>query len=245
MGSIYSTDETSQSCNFQHSFTLVHTSRNTASMNTKIRTTRKLGQLITLCCFIICGCSTASNTNTRATLNFSSIASIATQTSTSQATSHELPTPSSPVTQETAPLSIVAPFDLVAEKFKSFVEWRRDCSYKPRLCNIGEFTIIGTQFSDDFAAMMREFAANNIFARPGDGERKVTVETISHDKTAMTAIVHGCVYDTVVLYMGAGIYDDKVASSLSSWTMQWHNDDWFWTNYQIHKKVYSQNLCNT
>jgi hypothetical protein len=93
--------------------------------------------------------------------------------------------------------------------------------------------------------MMREFAANNIFARPGDGERKVTVETISHDKTAMTAIVHGCVFDTVVLYMGAGIYDDKVASSLSSWTMQWHNDDWFWTNYQIHKKVYSQNLCNT
>ena len=53
-----------------------------------------------------------------------------------------------------------------AEKFESFVKWRRDCSYKPRLCDIGEFTIIGTQFSDDFAAMMREFAANNIFARP-------------------------------------------------------------------------------
>ena len=93
--------------------------------------------------------------------------------------------------------------------------------------------------------MMRDFGANNIFARPGDGERKVTVETISHDESTMTAIVHGCVYDTVVLYMDTGIYDDKVASSLSSWTMQWHNNDWFWTNYQIHKKVYSQNLCNT
>lgn len=228
MGSIYSTDETSQSCNFQHSFALVHTSRNTASMNIKFRATRKLGQLFTLCCFIICGCSTTSNTNTRATLNFLPTTSVATQTPTSQVAS----------------LSPVSPFDLVAEKFEAFVKWRRDCSYKPRLCNIGQFTIIGTKFSDDFAEMMREFGANNIFARPGDGERKVTVETISHDESTMTAIVHGCVYDTVVLYMGAGIYDDKVASSLSSWTMQWHNDDWFWTNYQIHKKVYSQNFCN-
>ncbi len=243
MGSIYSTDQTSQSCNFQHSFALVHTSRNTASMNIKFRAARKLGRLFTLCCFIICGCSTASNSNTRATLNFSPIASVATPTS--QATSPELPTTKSSVTQETMPPSQVAPFDLVAEKFEAFVKWRRDCSYKPRLCDIGKFTITGTQFSDDFAAMMREFGANNIFARPGDGERKVTVETISHDETTMTAIVHGCVYDTVVLYMGAGIYDDKVASSLSSWTMQWHNGDWFWTNYQIHKKVYSQNLCNT
>ena len=198
-------------------------------MNIKFRATRKLGQLFTLCCFIICGCSTTSNTNTRATLNFLPTTSVATQTPTSQVAS----------------LSPVSPFDLVAEKFEAFVNWRRDCNYKPRLCNIGEFTIIGTEFSDDFAEMMREFGANNIFARPGDGERKVTVETISHDESTMTAIVHGCVYDTVVLYMGAGIYDDKVASSLSSWTMQWHNDDWFWTNYQIHKKVYSQNLCNT
>ncbi len=245
MGSIYSTDETSQSCNFQHSFALVHTSRNTASMNIKFRAARKLGRLFTLCCFIICGCSTASNSNTRATLNFLPTTSVATQTPISQATSPELPTTNSSTTQETMPPSQVAPFDLVAEKFEAFVKWRRDCSYKPRLCDISEFTITGTQFSDDFAAMMRNFGANNIFARPGDGERKVTVETISHDESTMTAIVHGCVYDTVVLYMGAGIYDDKVASSLSSWTMQWHNDDWFWTNYQIHKKVYSQNLCNT
>lgn len=92
--------------------------------------------------------------------------------------------------------------------------------------------------------MMRDYAKNNIYARPGDGERKVMVETISHDETKMTAIVHGCVYDTVVLFMDAGIYDDKVASSISSWTMQWHHDDWFWTNYQIHKKVYFANLCN-
>ena len=245
MGSIYSTDETSQSCNFQHSFTFVHTSRNTASMNVKFRVTHKLSQALTLCCFIICGCSTASTANTRATLNFSSITSLAIQTSPSHATLPELPTTSSSVVQKAASPSEVAPFDLVAGRFKAFVEWRRDCSYKPRLCNIGEFTIIGTQFSDDFAAMMHEYATNNIVAQPGNGKRSVTVETISHDESTMTAIVHGCVYDTVVLYMGAGIYDDKVASSLSSWTMQWHNGDWFWTNYQIHKKVYSQNLCTS
>ncbi|MFZ9636710.1 MAG: hypothetical protein ACO3A0_02210 [Ilumatobacteraceae bacterium] len=214
-------------------------------MNFKFRATRKLIQLFTLCCFIVCGCSTASNTNTRATLNFLTTTSVATQTPISQATSPLYSSDNAKTAQKSTPLSPVTPFDLVAEKFEAFVKWRRDCSYKPRLCNIGEFTIIGTQFSDDFASMMRDFGAKNIFARPGDGERKVTVETISHDESTMTAIVHGCVYDTVVLYMGAGIYDDKVASSLSSWTMKWHNSDWFWTNYQIHKKVYSQNLCNT
>ncbi|MFM8247864.1 MAG: hypothetical protein ACKOAE_01250 [Acidimicrobiaceae bacterium] len=213
-------------------------------MNIKFRTTRKLGQLFTLCCFIICGCSTAGNTNTRATINFLPTISIATQTPISQTTPPIQASDTTKTTQNSTP-SASTPFEFVTKRFEEFVKWRRECSYKPKLCDIGEFTIIGTQFSDDFAAMMREFGANNIFARPGDGERKVIVETISHDESTMTAIVHGCVYDTVVLYMGAGIYDDNVASSLSSWTMQWHNDDWFWTNYQIHKKVYSQNLCKT
>ncbi|MFM8941782.1 MAG: hypothetical protein ACKOH5_00075 [Acidimicrobiaceae bacterium] len=213
-------------------------------MNIKFRTTRKLGQLFTLCCFIICGCSTAGNTNTRATINFLPTISIATQTPISQTTPPIQASDTTKTTQNSTP-SASTPFEFVTKRFEEFVKWRRECSYKPKLCDIGEFTIIGTQFSDDFAAMMREFGANNIFARPGDGERKVIVETISHDESTMTAIIHGCVYDTVVLFMGAGIYDDKVASSLSSWTMQWHNDDWFWTNYQIHKKVYSQNLCKT
>ncbi|MFM7771113.1 MAG: hypothetical protein ACKO8F_00205, partial [Acidimicrobiaceae bacterium] len=204
----------------------------------------KLGQLFTLCCFIICGCSNAGNTNTRATLNFLPPISITTQTPISQTTSPIQASDTTKTTQNSTPAAST-PFEFVTKRFEEFVKWRRECSYKPKLCDIGEFTIIGTQFSDDFAAMMREFGANNIFARPGDGERKVIVETISHDESTMTAIIHGCVYDTVVLYMGAGIYDDKVASSLSSWTMQWHNDDWFWTNYQIHKKVYSQNLCKT
>ena len=244
MGFIYSTDKTSHSCNFQHSFTLAHTSRNTASMYNKFRIMRKLGALLTLCCFVICGCVTANDSNTRTTLNFSQIASLATQ-----ATSSPDSSPAPPQTSSPAPPSPVtspaSPFDLVAQKFEDFVKWRRDCGYQPKRCDVGEFTILGTQFSDDFATMMRDYAKNNIYARPGGGERKIIVETISRDETKMTAIVHGCVYDTVVLYMGAGIYDDKVASSLSSWTLQWHNNDWFWSNYQIHKKVYFANLCNT
>lgn len=239
MGFIYSTDKTSHSCNFQHSFTLVHTSRNTASMDNESRITRKLGALFTLCCFAICGCVTANESNTHATLNFSPTTSLAPPPDSSLASSSDSPPAPPSLVKSTA-----SPFDLVAQQFEDFVKWRRECSYKPKLCNIGKFTILGTQFSDDFATMMRDYAKNNIYARPGDGERKVIVETISHDETKMTAIVHGCVYDTVVLYMGAGIYDNKVASSLSSWTMQWHNKRWFWTNYQIHKKVYFANLCN-
>ncbi len=245
MGSIYSTDTTSHSCNFQHSFTLAHTSRNTVSMNNEIRITSKLSALLTVCCFIVSGCVTANESNTRSTLNFSSISSLA-----SQATNSPDGSPAPPQTNTPAPPSLVttstaSPFDLVAQKFEDFVKWRRECGYQPRLCNVGEFTILGTQFSDDFATMMRDYAMNKIYARPGDGERKIIVETISYDETNMTAVVHGCVFDSVVLYMGAGIYDDKVASSLSSWTLQWHNGNWFWTNYQIQKKVYSENLCDT
>lgn len=239
MGFIYSTDKTSHSCNFQHSFTLVHTSRNTASMDNEFRITRKLGALFTLCCFAICGCVTANESNTHATLNFSPTTSLAPPPDSSLASSSDSPPAPPSLVKSTA-----SPFDLVAQQFEDFVKWRRECSYKPKLCNIGKFTILGTQFSDDFATMMRDYAKNNIYARPGDGERKVTVETILRDETKMTAIVHGCVYDTVVLFMDAGIYDDKVASSISSWTMQWHHGDWFWTNYQIHKKVYFANLCN-
>ena len=234
MGSNYSTDKTSHSCNYQHSFTCLHTSRNTATMNNKFRITRKAGSLFILSCFVFGGCATKSDPTTHATLNFSSPTVPSTTTTTT----------TQPVQSVFLPPAVASPFDLVAQQFETFVKWRRECSYKPRLCNIGEFTILDTQFSDDFATMIRDYAKNNIYARPGDGERKVIVETISHDKTKMTAIVHGCVYDTVVLYMGAGIYDNKVASSLSSWTMQWHNKRWFWTNYQIHKKVYFQNLCN-
>ena len=208
-------------------------------MDNESRITRKLGALFTLCCFAICGCVTVNESNTHATLNFSPTTSLAPPPDSSLASSSDSPPAPPSLVKSTA-----SPFDLVAQQFEDFVKWRRECSYKPKLCNIGKFTILGTQFSDDFATMMRDYAKNNIYARPGDGERKVMVETISRDETKMTAIVHGCVYDTVVLFMDAGIYDDKVASSISSWTMQWHHGDWFWTNYQIHKKVYFANLCN-
>ena len=197
-------------------------------MSAKFLVTRKLGALFTLCCFIICGCVTAREPTTRASLNFSQISS-----------------PVDSLTSSNRPSPTVSPFDSVAQQFEDFVKWRRECSYKPRLCDAGKFTILGTQFSNDFVAMMREYAKNNIYARPGDGERKIFVETITKDETAMTAIVHGCVYDTVVLYMDGGIYDDKVASSLSSWTMQWQDGSWRWINYQIHKKVYFDNLCDS
>lgn len=209
-------------------------------MSAKFLVTRKLGALFTLCCFVICGCVTTHEPTTRASLNFSQVSS----PDDSPADSNP-PSPDGSPAVSNPPSPVASPFDSVAQQFEDFVKWRRECSYKPRLCDAGKFTILGTQFSNDFVAMMRDYAKNNIYARPGDGERKIFVETITKDETAMTAIVHGCVYDTVVLYMDGGIYDDKVASSLSSWTMQWQDGSWRWINYQIHKKVYFDNLCDS
>ncbi len=234
MGFIYSTDKTSHSCIYRQSFAWLHTSRNNAAMNNKLRTTHKAGLLFILGCFIFGGCATKGDPTTRAMFNFSSPTIPSTTTTTAQ--------PAQPVS---LPPAVTSPFDLVAQQFEVFVKWRRECSYKPRLCNIGEFTILDTQFSDDFATMIRDYAKNNIYARPGDGERKVIVETISQDETTMTAIVHGCVYDTVVLYMDGGIYDDKVSSSISSWTMKWHNERWYWVNHENYKKIFNTNLCDS
>ena len=242
MGSIYSTDKTSHSCNSRHSFTCPHTSRNTASMNNKFRTTRKARSLFTLCCFVFSGCATTSNPTTRATLNLSSSTIQATTTTTTQPV-QPVSLPPSTTLQTSGPEA--QPFDLVAQQFDEFVEWRKNCNFKPKDCAIDEFTIAGTPFNTNFAKVMRDYAKHNIHSRPDDGERKIKVETISQDETTMTAIVHGCVYDTVVLYMGGGIYDDKVASSISSWTMQWHNERWYWTNYEIHKKIYNTNFCDS
>ena len=207
-------------------------------MANKFHIMRKLGALLTLGCFVVCGCATKGEPATRAMLDFSSVTASVPQASAS---------PTSPAVSPAtvASLAVASPFDLVAQQFEALLKWRRECSYKPRLCNIGEFTILDTQFSDDFASMMRDYAKNNIYARPGDGQRKIDVETISQDETTMTAIVHGCVYDTVVLYMDGGIYDNKVSSSISSWTMQWHNERWYWVNHENYKKIFNTNLCES
>ncbi len=208
-------------------------------MDNKFRIMRKTCSLLILGCFIFGGCATKGDPTTRAMLNFSSPTIPSTTTTTTQ--------PVQPVSSPpaVASLAVASPFDLVAQQFEALLKWRRECGYKPKLCNIGEFTILDTQFSDDFASMMRDYAKNNIYARPGDGQRKVVVETISQDETTMTAIVHGCVYDTVVLYMDGGIYDNKVSSSISSWTMQWHNERWYWVNHENYKKIFNTNLCDS
>lgn len=148
--------------------------------------------------------------------------------------------------QAVKPIDLVAqPFDLVAQQFDELMTWRKNCGYKPKLCHVEQFTIVGTEFSESFAQMMRGFAKNNIYTKPGDGERKITVQTIDRDEATMTATINGCVYDTVVVYMSGFIYNGNISSALSSWTMQWRNDKWYWTDYRILKKIYNANICES
>lgn len=215
----------------------MHTSRDTATMYTKFCISQKIFVCFTFCCLSFGGCASQSDTKTRTSISFSRSPQTSAQTSEQ----------TSPIIVSTSQASnlAVSPFDLVVEQFADFVNWRRECGYKPKFCDTEKFTIRGTEFGDSFATMIESFAKNNIYARPGNGERKITIQEIAFDDSKMTASINGCVYDTTVLYMGSGIYDDKITSSFSIWTLHWLNNRWFWTDYQISKKVFFENLCET
>lgn len=242
MGFINFTDRFSQSCNYQHGFTRLHTSRNTVFINNKIRTTRDhLRSLFILCCFFIGGCAFASGLATRdapklklSTTPVSAAAQVPSITA-------YISTSSTQLLVETT----TSPFDSVTQQFDELTEWRKNCGYKPKSCVIEKFIISGTPFGEIFTTMMANYAENNIHSKPGDGERIIKVQKIEHDKNNLTAIVHGCITDSVVLYMDGGIFNDRVSSSLASWTMQWHDDHWYWTNHQIFKKIYNGDLCES
>ena len=210
-------------------------------MNNKLRTTHKAGLLFVLGCLVFGGCTTKDDPTTRAMLNLSYPTIPSTTTTKQPVRPVSLPPSTTLQTIEHE----AQPFDLVAQQFHEFAEWRENCIFKPKDCLIDEFTIAKTPFGDEFATVIHGYAKYNIHSRPGEGEREIKIESISRDETTMTAIVHGCVYDTVVLYMDGGIYDDKVSSSISSWTMKWYNAHWYWVDYETHRKIFNTNLCDS
>lgn len=194
--------------------------------------------IIILCCFIIGGCTATTFVTPRS--------DIATQTSITP-NIFDLPetTASTITTTNTTTINSTAidPFDLVAQQFDQLMAWRKNCGFKPSTCKIGDFTIIGSEFSDNFTQMMSDYAKNNIYSLPNHGERKIYGQTVERDYVNMVATINGCVYDTMILYLDGSIFDDKIASSLTSWKMLWQNNHWNWIDFEVHKKIYNSNIC--
>lgn len=197
--------------------------------------------LFIICCFVIGGCTTASDVATRDVLEFEASDTPVLPASQVPPFTPHLWSSSTQLSVEVA----ASPFDLVTQQFDELTEWRKNCGHTPKDCVIEKFILPSTPYGEVFTTMMTNYAKNNIHSKPGRGQRIIKVQSIEHDKTNLIAIVHGCITDSVVLYMDNGIFNDRVSSSLATWTMQWQDDHWYWTDHQILKKIYDSNLCES
>ena len=131
----------------------------------------------------------------------------------------------------------------VRQQFQELVQWQDKCYQKPKSCIVEEFTISGTQYHQALSEQMSLYAKNNINSRPGDGKRLVEIEQISFEDQSSVAQVNACIYDTVILYMDGFIFNDRVSSSHTRWTLQLDNNRWKWIGFQILHREYDTNIC--
>ena len=131
----------------------------------------------------------------------------------------------------------------VRQQFQELVQWQDKCYQKPKSCSLEEFTISGTKYHQALSEQMSLYAKSNINSRPGHGKREVAIESITLDDAASVAQVDACIYDTVILYMDGFIFNDRVSSSHTRWTLQLDNSRWKWIGFQILRRQYNTNIC--
>ena len=131
----------------------------------------------------------------------------------------------------------------VRQQFQELVKWQDKCYQKPKSCSVEDFTISGTKYHQALSEQMSLYAKSNINSRPGHGKREVAIESITLDDAASVAQVDACIYDTVILYMDGFIFNDRVSSSHTRWTLQLDNSRWKWIGFQILRRQYNTNIC--
>ena len=131
----------------------------------------------------------------------------------------------------------------VRQQFQELVQWQDKCYQKPKSCSVEDFTISGTKYHQALSEQMSLYAKSNINSRPGHGKREVAIESITLDDAASVAQVDACIYDTVILYMDGFIFNDRVSSSHTRWTLQLDNSRWKWVGFQILRRQYNTNIC--
>ncbi|MCX6534969.1 MAG: hypothetical protein NT119_00195 [Actinobacteria bacterium] len=129
------------------------------------------------------------------------------------------------------------------QQFQELVQWQDKCYQQPKSCRVEEFTIVGTKYHQALDEQISLYAKSNINSRLGHGKREVAIESITFDDAALVAQVDACIYDTVILYMDGFIFNDRVSSSHTRWTLQLDNNRWKWINFQILHRQYNTNIC--
>ena len=204
-------------------------------LDIKLKKPRHLKVLSILSCmFLVSSCSSSP------TLSLDDSAGVTSTTSTTNTTSTATANTSDTTSPENGNLNYE---QTLRQQFQELVQWQDSCYQQPKSCRVEEFTIVGTKYHQALDEQMRLYANSNINSRLGHGKREVAIESITFDDAALVAQVDACIYDTVILYMDGFIFNDRVSSSHTRWTMQLDDHRWKWINFQILHRQYNTNIC--
>ena len=204
-------------------------------LDIKLKKPRHLKVLSILSCmFLVSSCSSSP------TLSLDDSAGVTSTTINTNTTSTTSVNTSDPISLEDGKLNYE---QTLRQQFQELVQWQDSCYQQPKLCNVEEFTIVGTEYHQALDEQMSLYAKSNINSLLGHGKREVAIESITFDDAALVAQVDACIYDTVILYMDGFIFNDRVSSSHTRWTMQLDDHRWKWINFQILHRQYNTNIC--
>jgi len=204
-------------------------------LDIKLKKPRHLKVLSILSCmFLVSSCSSSP------TLSLDDSAGVTSTTSTTNTTSTATANTSDTTSPENSNLNYE---QTLRQQFQELVQWQDSCYQQPKSCRVEEFTIVGTKYHQALDEQMSLYAKSNINSRLGHGKREVAIESITFDDAALVAQVDACIYDTVILYMDGFIFNDRVSSSHTRWTMQLDDHRWKWINFQILHRQYNTNIC--
>ena len=204
-------------------------------LDIKLKKPRHLKVLSILSCmFLVSSCSSSP------TLSLDDSAGVTSTTSTTNTTSTATANTSDTTSPENGNLNYE---QTLRQQFQELVQWQDSCYQQPKSCRVEEFTIVGTKYHQALDEQMSLYAKSNINSRLGHGKREVAIESITFDDAALVAQVDACIYDTVILYMDGFIFNDRVSSSHTRWTMQLDDHRWKWINFQILHRQYNTNIC--
>lgn len=193
---------------------------------------------------VVAGCSTTP------TLSFDTSESTNKQANSTSTTSTSQTTGPTNTTENTASSSGFENSQYkneqtVRQQFQELVQWQDKCYQQPKSCRVEEFTIVGTKYHQALDEQISLYAKSNIYSRPGYGKRKVEIKIISFEGQSSLAQIDACIHDSVILYMDGFIFNDRVSSSQTRWTLQLVDSRWKWINFQILHREYNTNICQS
>jgi hypothetical protein len=128
------------------------------------------------------------------------------------------------------------PLDMVEQLRRDFIaddDYYHECMATPKNCDVSRISAPHSPQRADLIKRVRDYSAANIHAQSGSGVALIRIDSLSIID-ANNAIVNTCSYNSIVMVDGGAtdsllddiIFNDAVASYLSTWTMTMYHGVW-------------------